>query len=192
MLALDRSRVQAAANRPRVGGPSLTVGHNLGLVAELHDTTEEYLETILSLEEEGVVPMRARLVERLGLSAAAVSRDRRPPRRPGLRRARRRPPPAPHRQGPRASPPRRAPPPARRAPARRRDRARVGEGARGGGALGARDLGRRRGEARRCCSAIRPRARTATRSRARNGARSTTRTVALADAASRARSPSRA
>jgi DtxR family Mn-dependent transcriptional regulator len=42
-------------------------------VAELHDTTEEYLETILALEEEGVVPMRARLVERLGLSAAAVS-----------------------------------------------------------------------------------------------------------------------
>src|SRR6478672_10513573 len=39
----------------------------------MHDTTEEYLETILSLEEEGVVPMRARLVERLGLSAAAVS-----------------------------------------------------------------------------------------------------------------------
>jgi DtxR family transcriptional regulator, Mn-dependent transcriptional regulator len=42
-------------------------------VAELHDTTEEYLETILALEEEDVVPMRARLVERLGLSAAAVS-----------------------------------------------------------------------------------------------------------------------
>jgi DtxR family transcriptional regulator, Mn-dependent transcriptional regulator len=42
-------------------------------VAELHDTTEEYLETILSLEEEGIVPMRARLVERLGISAAAVS-----------------------------------------------------------------------------------------------------------------------
>ena len=42
-------------------------------MAELHDTTEEYLETILSLEEEGVVPMRARLVERLGLSAATVS-----------------------------------------------------------------------------------------------------------------------
>jgi DtxR family Mn-dependent transcriptional regulator len=42
-------------------------------VAELHDTTEEYLETILALEEEGVVPLRARLVERLGLSAAAVS-----------------------------------------------------------------------------------------------------------------------
>jgi DtxR family transcriptional regulator, iron-dependent repressor len=39
----------------------------------MHDTTEEYLETILSIEEEGIVPMRARLVERLGLSAAAVS-----------------------------------------------------------------------------------------------------------------------
>ncbi len=48
-------------------------GRNLRLVAELHDTTEEYLETILSIEEEGVVPMRARLVERLGLSAATVS-----------------------------------------------------------------------------------------------------------------------
>lgn len=42
-------------------------------MAELHDTTEEYLEAILAIEEEGVVPMRARLVERLGLSAAAVS-----------------------------------------------------------------------------------------------------------------------
>jgi DtxR family Mn-dependent transcriptional regulator len=39
----------------------------------MHDTTEEYLETILEIEEEGVTPMRARLVERLGLSAAAVS-----------------------------------------------------------------------------------------------------------------------
>jgi DtxR family Mn-dependent transcriptional regulator len=42
-------------------------------MAEMHDTTEEYLESILAIEEEGVVPMRARLVERLGLSAAAVS-----------------------------------------------------------------------------------------------------------------------
>ena len=44
-------------------------------VAEMHDTTEEYLETILEIEEEGVTPIRARLVERLGLSAA-VSRRR--------------------------------------------------------------------------------------------------------------------
>ncbi len=42
-------------------------------VAEMHDTTEEYLETILEIEEEGIVPMRARLVERLGLSAPSVS-----------------------------------------------------------------------------------------------------------------------
>lgn len=42
-------------------------------MAELHDTTEEYLQTILEIEEEGVTPMRARIVERLGLSAAAVS-----------------------------------------------------------------------------------------------------------------------
>jgi len=42
-------------------------------VAEFHDATEEYLEAILELEEEGVIPIRARLVERLGLSAPAVS-----------------------------------------------------------------------------------------------------------------------
>src|SRR5262245_7363218 len=45
----------------------------LPIVAEMHDTTEEYLEQILELEEEGTVPMRARIAERLGLSAAAVS-----------------------------------------------------------------------------------------------------------------------
>ena len=39
----------------------------------MHDTTEEYLEAILAIEEEGVRPLRARIVERLGLSAAAVS-----------------------------------------------------------------------------------------------------------------------
>ncbi len=39
----------------------------------MHDTTEEYLENILEIEEEGTRVMRARLVERLGLSAAAVS-----------------------------------------------------------------------------------------------------------------------
>jgi DtxR family Mn-dependent transcriptional regulator len=42
-------------------------------MAEMHDATEEYLETILEIEEEGVTPIRARLVERLGFSAAAVS-----------------------------------------------------------------------------------------------------------------------
>ncbi|MBI2170155.1 MAG: metal-dependent transcriptional regulator [Actinobacteria bacterium] len=42
-------------------------------MAELHDATEEYLEAILEIEEEGVRPIRARLVERLDISAAAVS-----------------------------------------------------------------------------------------------------------------------
>src|SRR3954452_19385688 len=38
-----------------------------------HPAVEQYLETILELEESGVVPMRARLVERLGVSAPAGS-----------------------------------------------------------------------------------------------------------------------
>ena len=42
-------------------------------MAEWHDATEEYLEAILEIEEEGVTPIRARLVERLKLSAPAVS-----------------------------------------------------------------------------------------------------------------------
>lgn len=42
-------------------------------MAEMHDATEEYLETILEIEEEGVTPIRARLVERLDISPAAVS-----------------------------------------------------------------------------------------------------------------------
>lgn len=54
------------------GGSFDTEGYR-AIVAEMHDATEEYLETILELEEEGVVPLRARLVERLGVSAPAVS-----------------------------------------------------------------------------------------------------------------------
>ncbi len=39
----------------------------------LVDTTEMYLKAIYEMEEEGVVPMRARLVERLGQSKPTVS-----------------------------------------------------------------------------------------------------------------------
>src|ERR671923_2718233 len=39
----------------------------------LIDTTEMYLRTILELEEEGVVPMRARIAERLEQSGPTVS-----------------------------------------------------------------------------------------------------------------------
>ena len=40
---------------------------------ELIDTTEMYLRTIYELEEEGVVPLRARIAERLGQSGPTVS-----------------------------------------------------------------------------------------------------------------------
>lgn len=40
---------------------------------DLIDTTEMYLKTILELEEDGVTPMRARIVERLGHSGPTVS-----------------------------------------------------------------------------------------------------------------------
>jgi DtxR family Mn-dependent transcriptional regulator len=44
-----------------------------GLVNELIDTTEMYLRTVYELEEEGVVPLRARIAERLGQSGPTVS-----------------------------------------------------------------------------------------------------------------------
>jgi DtxR family Mn-dependent transcriptional regulator len=42
-------------------------------VSDLIDTTEMYLRTILELEEDGVVPMRARIVELLGQAGPTVS-----------------------------------------------------------------------------------------------------------------------
>lgn len=42
-------------------------------MTELIDTTEMYLRTILELEEEGIVPMRARIAERLDHSGPTVS-----------------------------------------------------------------------------------------------------------------------
>lgn len=43
------------------------------LVTDLIDTTEMYLRTILDLEEEHIVPLRARISERLGHSGPTVS-----------------------------------------------------------------------------------------------------------------------
>jgi DtxR family transcriptional regulator, Mn-dependent transcriptional regulator len=40
---------------------------------DLIDTTEMYLRTVLELEEEGVVPLRARIAEQLGQSVPTVS-----------------------------------------------------------------------------------------------------------------------
>ncbi|MGI9195859.1 MAG: iron dependent repressor, metal binding and dimerization domain protein [Candidatus Nanopelagicales bacterium] len=42
-------------------------------MSDLIDTTEMYLRTVFELEEEGVVPLRARIAERLGQSGPTVS-----------------------------------------------------------------------------------------------------------------------
>jgi len=42
-------------------------------VTDLIDTTEMYLKTIFELDEEGIVPLRARIAERLGHSGPTVS-----------------------------------------------------------------------------------------------------------------------
>ena len=45
----------------------------MGRVTDLIDTTEMYLRTIFELEEEGIVPLRARIAERLSHSGPTVS-----------------------------------------------------------------------------------------------------------------------
>jgi DtxR family Mn-dependent transcriptional regulator len=45
----------------------------MGAVKDLVDTTEMYLRTVFELEEEGIVPLRARIAERLGQSGPTVS-----------------------------------------------------------------------------------------------------------------------
>jgi DtxR family Mn-dependent transcriptional regulator len=48
------------------------MGDNAG-VSDLIDTTEMYLRTVYELEEEGIVPLRARIAERLHQSGPTVS-----------------------------------------------------------------------------------------------------------------------
>jgi DtxR family Mn-dependent transcriptional regulator len=48
------------------------IGHN-DRVSDLIDTTEMYLRTIFELQEEGIVPLRARIAERLHQSGPTVS-----------------------------------------------------------------------------------------------------------------------
>lgn len=45
----------------------------MGHVSDLIDTTEMYLRTVYELEEEGIVPLRARIAERLHQSGPTVS-----------------------------------------------------------------------------------------------------------------------
>ena len=54
--------------RCRIAPPAYRRG-----MADHHPAVEEYLETILELEESGIPPLRARIVERLKVSAPAVS-----------------------------------------------------------------------------------------------------------------------
>src|SRR5438270_10182828 len=53
--------------------PADTESRSDAPIAGYHPAVEEYLETIYELEESGIPPMRARLVERLGVSAPTVS-----------------------------------------------------------------------------------------------------------------------
>jgi len=56
----------------RRNGSPAQVSDNAG-VSDLIDTTEMYLRTVFELEEEGLVPLRARIAERLGQSGPTVS-----------------------------------------------------------------------------------------------------------------------
>lgn len=51
---------------------------------DLIDTTEMYLRTVLELEEEGIVPLRARIAEQLGHSVPTVSQTAARMQRDGL------------------------------------------------------------------------------------------------------------
>ena len=53
-------------------------------MSRLIDTTEVYLRTILELEEEGVIPLRARIAERLNQSGPTVSQTTARMERDGL------------------------------------------------------------------------------------------------------------
>jgi len=53
-------------------------------VNDLIDTTEMYLRTIFELEEEGIVPLRARIAERLAQSGPTVSQTAARMQRDGL------------------------------------------------------------------------------------------------------------
>jgi DtxR family Mn-dependent transcriptional regulator len=61
--------------RIRIGAGVRTgrLGDNGAVSGDLIDTTEMYLRTLLELEEEGVVPLRARIAQRLGQSGPTVS-----------------------------------------------------------------------------------------------------------------------
>ena len=113
-------------------------------VSDLIDTTEMYLRTIYELVEEGIVPLRARIAERLHQSGPTVSQTVARMERDGLLTVEGDRHLAADRRGHAAGDAGDAQAPARRAAPHRRDRARVGARARGGVPLGARHVGDRR------------------------------------------------
>lgn len=68
-------------------------------MSPLIDTTQMYLRTILELEEEGVLPLRARIAERLDQSGPTVSQTVARMERNGLLHVMRRPAPGADRAG---------------------------------------------------------------------------------------------
>ena len=62
-----------AAATPAVPGTITRAKKGTASVNDLIDTTEMYLRTIFELEEEGIVPLRARIAERLNQSGPTVS-----------------------------------------------------------------------------------------------------------------------
>src|SRR5437867_12266729 len=71
------SALSRATGPPSITGMARAVPatdpRSVGEGTGYHPAVEEYLETILELEESGVPALRARIVERLGVSAPAVS-----------------------------------------------------------------------------------------------------------------------
>ena len=57
-------RIMVIDDEPSIRRSRPPVSHHSDLI----DTTEMYLRTVYELEEEGVVPLRARIAERLGQS----------------------------------------------------------------------------------------------------------------------------
>ena len=67
-----RSRSDAVAT-PTAPGTITRAKKGTASVNDLIDTTEMYLRTVFELEEEGIVPLRARIAERLNQSGPTVS-----------------------------------------------------------------------------------------------------------------------
>ncbi len=69
----EEAPLRAEAQQPQTDSRSTWLRQQAPVPSGLIDMTEMYLRTILELEEEGVVPVRARIAERLGQGGPTVS-----------------------------------------------------------------------------------------------------------------------